>query len=229
MAQRILFITRNYPPKVGGLETYSYNLIKEFESHEITYKITLSKSIRHLIWFYPYALFRALYLIRKYSIQSVHLCDGLLAPLGGFLKHLTGVKVSVTIHGLDITYHNPIYQIFIPWCIAGLDRVVCVSRSTRDECIRRSVPSHKCSVIPNGIRPEEIRLTDSRPGLRKKLEAITGVSLRNKVVLVTIGHLVKRKGVVWFVENVMPRLKASCLYVVAGEGAERIVGVVLLS
>ncbi len=53
MKSRILFITRNYPPKVGGLEEYSYNLIREFESHESTHKITLSKSIKYLIWFLP--------------------------------------------------------------------------------------------------------------------------------------------------------------------------------
>ena len=77
MKRKILFITRNYPPKVGGLETFSYNLIREFENHEITYKITLSKSIKHLVWFFPYAFLRALYLIQRYSIQSIHLCDGL--------------------------------------------------------------------------------------------------------------------------------------------------------
>jgi len=221
MKLRILFITRNYPPKVGGLETYSYNLIKEFEAHEFTHKITLSKSTKHLIWFLPYSFFRALYLVRKYSVQSVHLCDGLLAPLGVLLKHLTGVKVTVTIHGLDVTYKNQFYQSLIPWCIAKFDRIVCVSRSTRDECVRREIPSRKCSVVPNGIRPDEIYLTDSRPNLRKKLEGITGISLKNKVVLVTIGHLVKRKGVAWFVENIMPRLEGSYLYLVAGEGAER--------
>ena len=47
MALRILFITRNYPSKVGGLEEYSYNLIREFESREFTHKSTLPKvSIR---------------------------------------------------------------------------------------------------------------------------------------------------------------------------------------
>jgi len=221
MKLRLLFITRNYPPKVGGLEIYSYNLIKEFESREFTHKITLSKSVKHLIWFLPYSFFRALYLIRKYSIQSIHLCDGLLSPLGLLLKLLTGAKVTVTIHGLDITYDNYFYQMFIPWCITKLDGVVCVSRSTRDECVRRGIPSRKCSVVPNGVRPDEIFLTDSRPNLRKKLEAITGIPLKTTMVLVTIGHLVERKGVAWFVENVMPRLEGSYLYVVAGKGPER--------
>jgi len=221
MKSRILFITRNYPPKVGGLETYSYNLIKEFQVHEFAHKITLSKSIKHLIWFFPYSFFRALYLIRKYSVQSVHLCDGLLAPLGVLLKHLTGVKVTVTIHGLDITYQNQFYQSLIPWCIARLDSVVCVSHSTHDEYVRRIIPYPNCTVIPNGIRPDQLYLQQSKNELRRKLENLIGLSLVNRKVLFTIGHLVKRKGVAWFVENVMPRLEGSCLYVIAGEGSER--------
>jgi len=221
MKSRILFITRNYPPKVGGLETYSYNLIREFEAHEITYKITLSKSIKHLIWFFPYSFFRALYLIRKYSIQSVHLCDGALSPVGLLLKLLAGSKVTATIHGLDITYKHPFYQIFIPWCITKLDGVVCVSRSTQDECVRRGIPPLNCTVIPNGIRPGQLYLREPENELCRRLENLMGIFLRERKILFTIGHLVKRKGVAWFVENVMPRLEVSCLYVVAGEGAER--------
>lgn len=221
MAQGILFITRNYPPKVGGLEEYSYHLIKEFEAYEITFKITLSKSKKHLLWFFPYSFFKALYFIRKYSVQHVHLCDGLLSPVGVLLKFLTGANVTVTIHGLDITYSHPFYQMFIPWCITKLDGVVCVSHSTRDECVRRIMPCPNCTVIPNGIRPDQLYLQQSKNELRRKLENLIGISIRNKKVLFTIGHLVKRKGVAWFVANVIPHLEDSYLYVVAGEGPER--------
>lgn len=221
MTECILFITRNYPPKVGGLEEYSYNLIREFASRDTTYKITLSKSKKHLLWFFPYSFFKALYFIRKYSIQHIHLCDGFLAPVGLLLKLLTGAKVTVTIHGLDITYSHPFYQMFIPWCITKLDGVVCVSHSTRDECVRRVIPCPNCTVIPNGIRPNQLYLQQPKNELLRKLENLIGICIKNKKVLFTIGHLVKRKGVAWFVENVMPRLETSYLYVVAGEGPER--------
>ena len=221
MTRCILFITRNYPPKVGGLEEYSYHLIKEFEAHEITFKITLSKSIKHLIWFLPYSFLKALYFIRKYSVQHVHLCDGLLSPVGLLLKFLTGAKVTVTLHGLDITYPHPLYQMFIPRCVTKLDGVICVSHSTRDECVRRVVPCPNHTVIPNGIRPNQLYLEPPKNELRRKLESLIGISIKNKKTLFTIGHLVKRKGVAWFVINVMPRLEDSCLYVVAGEGPER--------
>ena len=221
MAKEILFITRNYPPKVGGLEEYSYHLIKEFEAHEITFRITLSKSKKHLLWFFPYSFFKALYFIRKYSVQHVHLCDGLLSPVGVLLKFLTGANVTVTLHGLDITYPHLVYQMFIPRCVTKLDGVVCVSHSTRDECVRRVVPCPSCTVIPNGIRPDQLYLEPPKNELRRKLESLIGISIKNKKILFTIGHLVKRKGVAWFVKNVMPRLEGSYLYVVAGEGPER--------
>jgi glycosyltransferase involved in cell wall biosynthesis len=221
MAQGILFITRNYPPKVGGLEEYSYHLIKEFESHEITFKITLSKSKKHLLWFFPYSLLKALYFIRKYSVQHVHLCDGLLSPVGLLLKFLTGATVTITLHGLDITYPHPLYQMSIPWCITKTDGIICVSHSTRDECVRRIMPCPRCTVIPNGIRPNQLYLEPPKNELRRKLESLIGISIKNKKVLLTIGHLVKRKGVAWFTANVMPHLEDSYLYVVAGEGPER--------
>ena len=83
------------------------------------------------------------------------------------------------------------------------------------------MPCPSCTVIPNGIIPDQLYLQQSKNELRRKLESLVGISIKNKKILFTIGHLVKRKGVAWFVKNVMLRLEDSCLYVVAGEGPER--------
>lgn len=220
MKLKALFITRNYPPKVGGLEAYSYNLIKEFEAHNIIYKIVLTKSNIHLVWFFPYCFLKAFYITWKHAIRSIHLCDGLLAPIGVLLKLVTRTKISISVVGLDITYKKSFYQLIIPWCVARLDKVICISRSTRNECIRRGIPYHKCTVVPIGIRPNDIYLPNSRDVLHRRLEKLVGVSLRNKIVLVTIGRLVQRKGVAWFVGNVMPRLDTSYHYLIVGDGPE---------
>jgi phosphatidylinositol alpha-1,6-mannosyltransferase len=220
MNLKILFITRNYPPKIGGLEAYSYNLINEFEKHDITYKIVLAKSKVHLIWFLPYCYFKAIYLTHKHTIRSIHLCDGFLAPVGMLLKLCTKARISISIHGLDITYRNLLYQSIVPWCIACLDMVICVSRATRYECLRRRIPNKKCIVIPNGIRPEEFYLPQNRDALRLRLEKFVTVALSNRKILVTVGRLVKRKGIAWFVDNVMPHLDKSYLYLIVGDGPE---------
>ena len=91
---------------MGGLETYSYNLIKEFEKDYAVCKIVLRRSNLNLVWFLPFSLLKALLLDRKHSFNNIHLCDGLLAPLGVLLKRLTRANVSISIHGLDITYKN---------------------------------------------------------------------------------------------------------------------------
>jgi len=220
MNLKALFITRNYPPKIGGLETYSYNLIREFEAHHHADKIVLAKSNIHLVWFLPYCVLKALFIVRIHSIQLIHLCDGLLAPIGILLKLLRGARVSISIHGLDITYRNPFYQLIIPRCVARLDKVICVSSSTRDECVGRGIAKNKCAVIPNGIRPNESYLTQPRQDLRRGLGEVLGVSLDDKVILLTIGRLVERKGVAWFVENVMPRLPPFYCYLIAGDGPQ---------
>ena len=220
MKPKILFISKNYPPKLGGLETYSYNLIKEFEKDFTVYKIVLTRSKLNLIWFLPFSLLKALLLAQKYDFNNIHLCDGLLAPLGVVLKRLTRASVSVSIHGLDITYKNFFYQWLIPRCIAKLDRVICVSRSTRNECVLRRIPLQKCRVIPNGIRPEDLYLQKSSSDLRFELEKQLHISLQNKKILATVGRLIKRKGIAWFVDHVMPELDDSYLYIVAGHGPE---------
>jgi len=155
-----------------------------------------------------------------HPIQLIHLCDGLLAPIGILLKLLAGARVSITIHGFDITCGNLFYQLIIPWCVARLDKVICVSGSTRDECVGRGIPKHKCAVIPKGVRPNEIYLPQPREDHRHGLGELLGVSLDDKIVLLTIGRLVERKGVAWFVENVMPHLHPSYHYLIAGDGPQ---------
>ncbi|MGD2271370.1 MAG: glycosyltransferase family 4 protein [Desulfobacterales bacterium] len=220
MKQKILFITRNYPPKIGGLEAYSYNLIKEFEKYDTVFKIVSTQSNLHLVWFLPFSYFSALFTSWRHSVRNIHLCDGLLAPLGVLLKPSTRAKVTISIHGLDITYGNPLYQGLIPRCVSGLDKIICVSRFTRDECIRRGIPQRKCRVIPNGINPGELYLGPGFEALRSRLEEIVGISLGDKVVLITVGRLVKRKGVAWFIEHVVPRLEQRYCYIVGGQGPE---------
>ena len=53
-----------------------------------------------------------------------------------------------------------------------------------------------------------------------QLEKLLNVCLQDKKVLATVGRLIKRKGIAWFVDHVMPELDASYLYIIAGHGPE---------
>jgi glycosyltransferase involved in cell wall biosynthesis len=214
----ILFISRNYPPQIGGLETYSYNLIKYVGHRHAVSKIVLGKPRKHLFWFMPYALYKAVCLIKEENVRRIHLCDGFLAPLGLLLKFFLPVTVSVTIHGLDMTFRNFFYQAVIPGCVSRLDKIICVSRHTQKECVDRGVPDDKTWVIPNGIDPADCQVSESRQASRGELAKNLGIPLEGKTILLTVGRLVPRKGVAWFVQEVMPHLDSSYLYLVVGEG-----------
>jgi glycosyltransferase involved in cell wall biosynthesis len=214
----LLFITRKYPPSIGGMEKVSYDLSKELSKKVPTTIISWGGSQKWLFYFLPKAFFQSLFKIPSKKITNIYLADGLLAPLGLALKIITRHKVTITVHGLDITYKNKLYQATIPYCLSKLDKIVCISSATEKECIKRGVPANKCTVIPWGVYPKEFNIKATR----KALEKIAGMELRNKKVLITVGRLVKRKGISWFIENVMPKLDSNYIFLVAGDGPERL-------
>jgi glycosyltransferase involved in cell wall biosynthesis len=220
LKSEILFISRNYPPQIGGLETYSYNLIKHVGHRHVVSKIVLGKPKIHLLWFIPYALYRAIWLIRKEYIHRVHLCDGFLAPLGLLLKFFLPVKVTITIHGLDITFKRFFYQEIIPRCVSRLDKIICVSRHTQEECVSRGIPVRKTAVIPNGVNPKDFEIFMARETSRVELGRSFGFNVENRKILLTVGRLVPRKGVAWFVREVIPRLDDSYCYFIVGDGPD---------
>jgi len=219
---KILFITRKYPPIVGGMENYSYNLIEHFQKiNSETYFIANSKGNKYIPLFLPSAYKKALNLIKKHNITHVHLCDGFLAPLGNRLKKKTGVSTSITIHGLDITFSNPLYQKYIPKSISKIDKIITVSNYTKEECVKRGLPRDKITFIPNGVNPKEFQLNESKARLLSQIEKSHKLNLKDKKILLTSGRLIKRKGVSWFVINVMPKLPKNYIYLIAGTGSEK--------
>ena len=221
-AMKILFLTRVYPPIVGGLENQSFNLINSFKKiNKDTFTIINTKGKKNLLFFIPYSFFKALYLIWKNKIRHLHLSDGVLTVEGYLIKKLTGVKTAITIHGLDITYRNCIYQKITPGLIKKLDKIICVSAHTKKQCIERGVPESKITVIPNGVNSDEFILTESKELLRNRVSDKLNIELRGKKILLSAGRLVKRKGFEWFISNVMSRLKKDYIYLISGDGEER--------
>lgn len=201
---------------VGGLESYSrdfYHAMKKKMDMEIIYN---NKGKALLPFFLLYCICFILLNRKKYN--HIHLADGALAPLGFIIKRLLAKKISITIHALDIIYPSSIYQWLIPRCISKLDYVIGVSRFSIDACIARGMEKENCSVIPNGI--DFTRL----PGLELSLELIEKkyqLELANRKVLVSVGRLIKRKGIRWFVAEVMPILPEEYIYLIGGDGPER--------
>lgn len=214
----LLYITRKYPPMVGGMENMSAALAKEFTRLVPTTLIAWGKSQKYLPYFIPLAFMKACFFIPTKKITHLHIGDAFLAPVGLVLKVLFGVKASINIAGLDIIFTFPGYQWLIPKCVAQFDLIICISNATRVECIKRGIPANKCIVIPCGVYPEAWNTTVTRDALTQIIQE----NAVNKKVFLTVGRLVKRKGVAWFIQNVLPHLHKDTMYLVIGDGPESV-------
>lgn len=219
---KILFLTRKYPPSIGGMQAFSYNLVINFQKiNQNTCLIANQKGERNLPFFFPYSLIKAWYLIKKNKLEILHLGDGLMAPLGYFLKKLTGVKTAITVHGLDIIYPNRLYQKIIPFFLNKIDLVICNSRATKKECLKRGILSKKCVVVSIGVNSNEFVLKIPKKQLRLRVFNKFKITEQNQKILLSVGRLVKRKGIVWFLNQVLPKLNSRYLYFISGDGPEK--------
>jgi glycosyltransferase involved in cell wall biosynthesis len=220
----ILFITRKHPPSVGGMQRLSQSLTREVGRLTSTSTIYWGGSSLFVPFFVIYAFLRTVFTVpRSNHVKLIHLSDALLTPLGLALKALLRIPVVVTVHGLDVTYSNRFYQWIIPKCLRRMDRIICVSSYTRQQCIRRGVPASLCEVIPNGVNILEFTDHYTQQGMRN-LQSAAADCLRGRKVLLTVGRLIERKGVVHFLTEIMPRILAhrdDVCYLIIGEGPER--------
>jgi glycosyltransferase involved in cell wall biosynthesis len=230
---KILFISRTYPPTTGGMEKMSFNLINFFSKLKGV-KVTAIVNHRGKA-FLPFFIVGLIPKIisagRKYDL--IHLSDAVLAPLGDLIKMFSPkAKVVCTVHGLDLTYakKNNFYKKINLEALFSLDKIIAVSQATKKIALNYGAPGQKVVVIPNGInikenyRPEiqkEELLRLLKTKLGEKITENTLQEFKNKVFLLTLGRLCKRKGIEWFIKNVLAKLDSQTCYLIAGGGKER--------
>jgi glycosyltransferase involved in cell wall biosynthesis len=176
-----------------------------------------SESVANLAWFLPIAFLRTLRARRQVThvIAGDAIAWAAMAPAVASFE----VRTAVMVHGLDLVFPNRLYErIVVQWALPRAERVVANSSATK------AVASERGRVDPAAIHVvnppvDAPSATPSAATARAELARRTGLELgRNTLVLATVGRLVRRKGVEWFVENVAPLLPSDTLFLVAGSG-----------
>jgi len=202
------FVVRKYPPAIGGMELLSFNVVSRLSARHPVEVLPMRTPGWMLPWFIVSSAFRVGWACVKGDVALLHVGDPVLAPLALVARSL-GIPCSVTIHGLDIVYERGVYPLWRKFFVRGFDAYICISEATRLAALRLQIPRDRIHVIGVGI---------------DVVEQPSSPVARDSTVILFVGRLVRRKGVAWFVAEVLPALATrhpDVKLVVLGDGPER--------
>lgn len=208
-------LTRKHPPSVGGMQLLSFELARGLQALRPVKVIAWRRGQWGLPLFFIYAFARLVPALVRGRVSVLHLGDPVLAALA-WLPRLFRVPVAVTVHGLDISYPSPVYQAYLRLCFWGrMQAYICISRHVRDRVLAAGMPAKQVLVIPVGVGEA------AAPAPEPELEARLASSVP---LLLSLGRLVERKGLHWFLRDVAPdlfRQHPDASLVIAGDGPMR--------
>ncbi|HSX47579.1 MAG TPA: glycosyltransferase family 4 protein [Patescibacteria group bacterium] len=196
----VLIVSRKYPPSVGGMELFAKELYESLnhQTNVILVKYGGPRLLSPLI--IPILWLKAAFFLLTRKIDIIHISDGMQAPIGVLVAKVFNKKSVVVIHGLDFTWPNWLYQKLVPPAVKKSDALLCISRAVKEQVLSSGIDKNKSFFIPLGVK--DIYYLDSDKKENRKLLGLD----ENKPLLLSVGRLVKRKGLTWFIEYVFVQL-----------------------
>lgn len=207
----ILFVTRKWPPAMGGMETYSVELTRALAEDRNVDVVALPgrddgappTGVALLAW----GARTAFRLLRSGpGAGQVHIGDMASWPLGLAAKrHAPHCRVALSAHGTDVSYslrgglRGTLYGLYLRLGARALPSAVVIANSAATaECTR--IHGYRNTVVvplATALRPA------APPGPPEPF-------------VLFAGRLVERKGCAWFIRNVLPLLPEPLTLKVAG-------------
>jgi len=232
---KTLLFTLEYPPFHGGVANYYGSLIKYWPSSakatagepkpdEISVLNNnddrlINKKLPLLKWLPAYFVLRQK--IKQEKIE--HVLVGHILPLGSatyLVSKTIKIKYTVFLHGMDLSF--AIINLRKKWLtgkiLKNADKIICVN-SYVAEMTKQAFPDTESKIIivnpgiENNAKPNEQHLAK----LKERY------NLENKIVLLSVGRLVKRKGFDTIIEAMPAVLKKmpNLIYIILGDGEEQ--------
>lgn len=211
--KKVLFITKNFPPQKWWMEQYSYDLYTYLKKYTKIYLIANTKGR----YFLP--IFGLIWLIQGFCIAPkvdiIYIWDWSISWLGYILGKIFTKKIYVTIHWLDITWSNKLYQAIIPNIIKKYDGIVCVSTYTKEICLQKWINPNKLFTIHNGLNFDFL----PKVNIKNKQDILKQYWVEDyqwRKILFSIWRFVERKWIHDFLEHTFTKLEQEkYMYIIA--------------
>ncbi|MEO7478948.1 MAG: glycosyltransferase family 4 protein [Lysobacteraceae bacterium] len=233
---RILLVTRNLPPLRGGMERLNLHMALELASGfdldvigptgcdaELPETIHAEAVPHRPMWrFLPNVFVRALRLARKHRPARILAGSGLTAPIAWIAARLSGARAVVYVHGLDLVAAHPVYRVLWRPFLRRMDLCIANSRHTAGLAESIGIPSDRIVVLNPGVALP----VDADPAAAAEFRARHGLGERK--LLLSVGRLTPRKGLLEFVERSLPTIVAAhpdaTLLIIGDEAPDALTG-----
>lgn len=232
MRRRILLVTRNLPPLLGGMERLNWHIAAQLAVNQDIRVIgpagaamLAPKGVEvREVRVYPLAVFllkAGWHGVREALRWRPHVVlagSGLMAPVAWLIGRCAGARVMIYVHGLDIVVPHAIYRrVWLP-AIRRADRVIANSRATANLAEQAGVVAGRIGVVhPGADVPQnggQRETTSAHFRHKYRLAALP--------LLLSVGRLTQRKGLQEFVSEVLPlvvKARPDALLLVVGDSA----------
>jgi phosphatidylinositol alpha-1,6-mannosyltransferase len=229
--QKLLLVTRNFPPLWGGMERLNWHMAAELSKSFDVRVIAPMGAAQHappgvtvreaplkpLRRFLLYATVLARREAREWKPDIVLAGSGLTAPLAWWAARACDARTAVYVHGLDLTVPHPIYRALWRPALRRMQTVIANSRATASLAKGIGISSERIHIVHPGVE-----IPESDPTARERFRATQGIAAETPVLL-SVGRLTERKGLREFVIDIMPPIAQAhpnVLLVIVGDTPE---------
>jgi phosphatidylinositol alpha-1,6-mannosyltransferase len=226
-----MLVTRNFPPLLGGMEKVNQHLLSALQVSGNTVlcgpagcaifalptRVVKESQLKPLPMFLLATLWHAVRLARRRRPAWVIAGSGLTAPIAWLAARCGGSKAAVYLHGLDILAPSRVYQsLWLPF-IRRCDLVLVNSANTMRLAQAHGVRADRTFILHPGTDLPELD-ADAAHAFRKRYD------FGQRPLLLSVGRLTQRKGLVEFVKRAMPAILSiyedACLVVIGEEASD---------
>lgn len=227
--QSALLVSRNFPPLLGGMERLNQHLLEElaldYQTHLVgpmgshgfapTPERVSPCPTTPLFLFLFCATLKSVWVALRNRPALIMAGSGVNAFPAWAAAKLTGARLVIYLHGLDVVVDNVWYRILFLPIIRSAHAWLVNSNATKRACQAIGLDANRIHVLHPGVSlPGHLPSAEALANWRKK------TNLGDRPLMLSVGRLTRRKGITEFIHHALPGIiekMPDALLVIIGE------------